>query len=383
MTIRVGTYKGGGWEVDIRVQLPDGTRYRERVRSPVPSKSGSMRWAEARALELANNGKRTKKEVPTLGEFESRYIEWCTSKRLKPSTIVQKQQIFRHYLVPMFGSKPLDTIANSDIAKMLAKLAEKHAKTVNNVSTVLNGCFKLALSWSVIDRIPATVEMLKVPPSTMSFYEPHEYERLVEAAAKIDHRLLVFILLGGDGGLRCGEIIALEQTDVDLRRGVITVSRSEWEGHLTTPKSGRSRKVVLTERLKAALSANRHFHGDRVLWRDDGFEKVSQVLLAKWMRRVQRRAGSKVTGGIHILRHTFCSRLAMAGASTMAIRELAGHQQISTTQKYMHLAPAAKSVAIALLDKGADLAAAGPSEAEQKALAEVEVRGDGRETALV
>lgn len=369
--------------MDIRVQLPDGTRYRERVRSPVPSKSGSMRWAEARALELATNGKRTKKEVPTLGEFESRYIEWCTAKRLKPSTIVQKQQIFRHYLVPMFGSKPLDTITNADMAKMLAMLAEKHPKTVNNINTVLNGCFKLALSWSVIDRIPATVEMLKVPPSTMSFYEPHEYERLVEAAGKLDLRLQLFILLGGDAGLRCGEIIALEQTDVDLRRGVITVSRSEWEGHLTAPKSGRSRKVVLTERLKAALSANRHFRGDRVLWRDDGFEKVSQVLLAKWMRRVQRRAGLKVTGGIHILRHTFCSRLAMAGASTMAIKELAGHQQISTTQKYMHLAPAAKSVAIALLDKGADLAAAGPSEAEQKALAEVEVRGDGRETALV
>lgn len=101
------------------------------------------------------------------------------------------------------------------------------------------------------------------------------------------------------------------------------------------------------------------------------------------MRRVQRTAGLKVTGGIHILRHTFCSRLAVAGASTMAIKELAGHQQISTTQKYMHLAPAAKSVAIALLDKGADLVAAGPSEAEQKALADGQVRGDGRETALV
>lgn len=106
-------------------------------------------------------------------------------------------------------------------------------------------------------------------------------------------------------------------------------------------------------------------------------------MLAKWMRRVQRRAGLRVTGGIHISRHTFCSRLAMAGASTMAIKELAGHQQISTTQKYMHLAPAAKSVAIALLDNKADLAACGPSEAEQKALAVAEMRGDGRETALV
>lgn len=77
------------------------------------------------------------------------------------------------------------------------------------------------------------------------------------------------------------------------------------------------------------------------------------------MRRAQRRAGLKVTGGIHILRRTFCSRLAMAGASTKAIQELAGHEQVSTTQRYMHLSPAAKAVAIALLDQGADLKAEG------------------------
>lgn len=48
----------------------------------------------------------------------------------------------------------------------------------------------------------------------------------------------------------------------------------------------------------------------------DGRElKVTQVLLAKWMCRAQRKAGLKATGGIYILRHTFCSRLAMAGAT--------------------------------------------------------------------
>lgn len=71
--------------------------------------------------------------------------------------------------------------------------------------------------------------------------------------------------------------------------------------------------MPLTARLKAALQANWHMRGDRVLWREDGFPGVTQVLPAKWMCRTQRRAGLKVTGGIHILRHTFCSRLAMAG----------------------------------------------------------------------
>jgi integrase len=96
------------------------------------------------------------------------------------------------------------------------------------------------------------------------------------------------------------------------------------------------------------------------------------------MSRVQRRAGVKVTGGIHILRHTFCSRLAMAGASTKAIQELAGHEQISTTQRYMHLSPAAKSEAISLLDRGQDLKAEGasnPAESEAGRGAGVEQKG--------
>ena len=55
--------------------------------------------------------------------------------------------------------------------------------------------------------------------------------------------------------------------------------------------------------------------------------------------------------GVHILRHTFCSHLAMRGAPARAIQELAGHQELSTTQRYMHLSPAAKESAIRLLDQ--------------------------------
>jgi integrase-like protein len=49
-------------------------------------------------------------------------------------------------------------------------------------------------------------------------------------------------------------------------------------------------------------------------------------------------------------RHTFCSHLAMRGAPARAIQELAGHQDLTTTQRYMHLSPAAIENAIRLLD---------------------------------
>ena len=59
---------------------------------------------------------------------------------------------------------------------------------------------------------------------------------------------------------------------------------------------------------------------------------------------------SGIEQGVHILRHTFCSHLAMKGAPARAIQELAGHADLSTTQRYMHLSPAATEDAIRLLD---------------------------------
>jgi hypothetical protein len=49
-------------------------------------------------------------------------------------------------------------------------------------------------------------------------------------------------------------------------------------------------------------------------------------------------------------RHTFCSHLAMRGAPVRAIQELAGHEDLSTMQRYMHVSPAAIRSAIELLD---------------------------------
>lgn len=49
--------------------------------------------------------------------------------------------------------------------------------------------------------------------------------------------------------------------------------------------------------------------------------------------------------------YTFCSHLAMQGATAKAIQELAGHQSLTTTQRYMHLSPAHKDAAIRLLDR--------------------------------
>jgi integrase len=141
--------------------------------------------------------------------------------------------------------------------------------------------------------------------------------------------------------------MALEWGDVDLNKRQLCVERSDWKGYVTTTKSGRLRYVPLTIRLAAALREHRERNG-RVVCAADG-SALTQRLVQGLVARAARQANLSNVG-VHALRHTFCSHLAMRGAGARAIQELAGHQDLVTTQRYMHVSPAAIESAIRLLD---------------------------------
>jgi integrase len=291
-----------------------------------------------------------RKEAPLLSEFVTRYMEGHgKANRLKASSLAGKESILNHHLLPRFGSKRLDRITDEDVQRLKAALAHRAPKTVNNVLTVLSNVLRVAVRWKVIAAMPCSIDFYRVSNVVPHFYEFEDYERLVQAAARVDARTHVTVLLGGDAGLRRGEIAALRQGDVDLRRKQLRVERSDWKGVVDTPKGGRGRVVPLTEALFDALSKLRHLRGERVLTLDGG-APVPGHILRDWVERAQRRAGLPATGNVHILRHTFCSHLAMRGAPAKAIQELAGHQHLSTTMRYMHLSPSERERAIGLLN---------------------------------
>ena len=156
------------------------------------------------------------------------------------------------------------------------------------------------------------------------------------------------MLLGGEAGLRCGEMIALEWGDVDLTKRQLCVRRSDWNGQVGTPKGGRQRYVPLTRRLTAALAEHRHLRSKRVFCQDDRTPFTRQIVQNRMILAARR---ANVRRGVHILRHTFCSHLSMRGAPPKAIQELAGHADLTMTQRYMHLSPAALDAAIGLLER--------------------------------
>lgn len=352
---RVVPYQGksGGWEVDIRLRLPNGSKHRERRVITDRSRSAAKRWAEERQRHLLQHGpEQPQKEVPTLEHFAPRIVEDARANRQKPSGIAAKEMIIRVHLMPVLGGKKLDTITSEDVQRLKYRLRDKAPKTVNNVLTVLSVLLKRAVEWGIVGQMPCVIKLLKVPKSEVDFYDFTEYERLVSAAKDTDWRAELIMLLGGEAGLRSGEMVGLEWSDIDFqakRFGQITVARSAWKGQVAMPKGGRIRHLPLTRRLSAALQAHRHLRSQRVLCQDGG-QPMTEKLVQAWVARAARRAALRSTGP-HMLRHTFCSHLAMRGASGKQIQELAGHQDLATTQRYMHLSPAAIDAAVAMLDE--------------------------------
>jgi superfamily II DNA or RNA helicase len=125
------------------------------------------------------------------------------------------------------------------------------------------------------------------------------------------------------------------------------MQHSDWCGELTATKNGRIRFVGMTERLAAAIRQQRHLRSRRVLCKGDGTPLTRQ---GAWSRIRYAANRAKLPTGVHILRHTFCSHLAMQGAPMRGVQELVGHQSLAMTQRYSHLSPASRDTTIRLLE---------------------------------
>ena len=149
------------------------------------------------------------------------------------------------------------------------------------------------------------------------------------------------MLLSLHTGMRRGELFALTWQSVDLQASRITV-------HGATAKSGRTRHLPLNSEALAVLRG----------WHDQSANTIGLVFPGKNgaafnnVRRSWEGAlkAAKITRfRWHDLRHTFASKLVMAGVDLNTVRELLGHSDYAMTQRYAHLAPEHKAAAVAKL----------------------------------
>jgi integrase len=375
--------------VDIRARRGDGSKVRDRKVIEGTERQarawGERRQAELllgegrRAMDTGSGGEKLAEGRPpcmTVAAFAKEWLEkHCEANLHKQSGTDTCEMLLRCHVLPFIGQKRLDEVSDDVVADLKARWvkggysapsldgkgveqirATKSRKTLNNRASVLSSLLSVAVKWrkrTGLMSLPCNIEMDKVDAQkTPRFYEHDTYERLVEGAREVDPGVYLAVLLAGDGGLRRGEIIGLDLADVDLKNGRFTPVRSVyWKKGAKfedVVKGELAKPIPCTARLLEAFKVVRHLRGPRVLYTDDGAELTPKILKL-WIMKAERRAGLPVTGRAHIYRHTFCSHLAMAGVPAKTIQELARHQSLAVTMRYMHLSPSAKDEGISML----------------------------------
>jgi integrase len=323
------------WWVDFRFE---GVRHRKR--SPENSQGGAKAYEALLRQRLArgepvDGQAKNNAEVPTFAEFADRWMQTYVMTNNRPTTVLGKRCTLRKHLLPAFGTRCIDRVGHAEIeAYKAAKLAAGLSpQTINTQLLILHQCLQTAADWSVITAAPR-IKSLKVPPSRPAFLTPEEVARLLAAAEGSSLRDM--ILMAARTGMRIGELLALDWSDVDLQKGTVTVRRNLVLGKLLSPKNNRIRELPITNDLAAAL-IRRHPRSGLVFAQASG-RPLGRQFVSDNLSRVCRRAGLRPVGW-HALRHTFASHLAMRGISLRVVQELLGHANITMTERYSHLTP--------------------------------------------
>ena len=164
------------------------------------------------------------------------------------------------------------------------------------------------------------------------------YEAWAEYGTYTDY-VTPLVLVALNTGLRRGELLQLQWRDVDLLHTVLTV---RGEG----AKTGQTRHVPLNTEVVKVLKQWKPVAAEADWYVFSGGSATTPLVEARkaWASVLTK---AKIRSfRFHDMRHSFASKLVMAGVDLNTVRELLGHRKISMTLRYAHLAPQHKAAAV-------------------------------------
>ena len=231
-----------------------------------------------------------------------------------------------------FDDRPAEGISKQDIQTWLLEQTDARGwspATRNRYQAAFSLVFRVALDNEKLKVNPASRIKRKAEHNDrIRFLSQNEEAKLTEVIRENWPHYLPAFLISLHTGMRASEQSGLKWTDVSLTRKTITLSHT---------KAGRTRHVPLNS---VALDAFKTIKGQGaptglVFLNADG-NRVQST--RGWFEPAIEKAGLRAYTW-HCNRHTFASRLVMAGVDIRTVAQLMGHSTIQMTMRYAHLAP--------------------------------------------
>jgi integrase/recombinase XerD len=154
-----------------------------------------------------------------------------------------------------------------------------------------------------------------------------EVAAILKAPTNLKHRCILMLIYSA--GLRLGELIALERTDIIPERRQVLIRGG---------KGGKDRVSLLSDKLLTLLDEYLRTYGPRhYLFEGPTGGQYSDTSVQQVFKQAKKKAGITAPATVHTLRHSFATHLLENGTDLRYIQTLLGHSSSKTTEIYTHV----------------------------------------------
>lgn len=259
---------------------------------------------------------------PLRQQMQSDMVLRGLAARTQKSYIAAVVGVAKHY------HRSPDQLSQDEIQHYLLHLIEERKlawSSTNQAACALRFLFHVTLKQPTATFV---IPSRKAPAQLPEILSREEVDRILASCLNLKHRALLTATYAS--GLRVSETCVLKVSDIDSERMMLRVDSG---------KGGKDRYTLLSPHLLDTLRLYwRATHP--ALWlfpKTDDKRAIDASQVQKIYYAAKRRAGVVKQGGIHALRHAFATHLLEAGVDIPTIGRLMGHDNITTTARYLHL----------------------------------------------
>lgn len=357
----------GRWR--LRFTLPDG-----RTKDVYGITQAECRNKRRELEQQAAGGRDINQRDPKLGDYlDKEWLPWIDNGKRAPSTIAGYRGLIEHHIKPAIGNQRVSKVTPRDIDRLLRSMQDRglSARTAQQCRTVLNMAFRQAERWQMVSR--NVVRLSEAPTLTSKTVKPLTVDQIralmQETLSDSNNRYGPLYAVAIGTGLRQGELLALQWSDIDLEHRTLEVRQSlrmsrEGGREFGAPKTPKSRRRIyvpafaidaleeqrVRQKEDQAFNRARWIEGDLVFTNSIG-KPLDGPTVTRSLTATLKALGLPHERAFHGLRHAAATILAANGVAANVARDMLGHTDITTTLNvYTHADKAALARAAEAID---------------------------------
>lgn len=274
---------------------------------------------------------------------------------LKDKTYNSYRDIVFNHLIPKLGEYSIDELSPLIVQRFVTELSQSgniktgkglSPSTVNAIITVIQGSMATANMLGITDSYE--MDKIRRPKSRekpVECFTPSEQKLIEQAVMKDRREKMKGVVVCLYTGLRIGELLALEWSDINFQKAELTVSKTCHDGKnkngtfcriTDTPKTSHSRRVIPLPKQLLPLLKEMKKKSQSPLVISGRKGVVSVRSYQRSFELLQNSLGIE-RKGFHALRHTFATRAIECGMDIKSLSEILGHKNpMVTLNRYVH-----------------------------------------------